>query len=137
MTKERLKAYAAIKAEQAQIRGLLEEVESRLYSAKVQQLTGMPAAASTGGGSAQERLADSTMQLRDRYRAKLAELDAEQLAIEDAIEGLRSAKMRQLLRCKYIEGMTWEQVCVAISYSWAQTHRLHSQALQQLRLLGE
>jgi len=137
MTKERLKAYAAIKAEREQIRGLLGEVESRLYSAKVQQLTGMPSAASPGGGSAQERLADSTMQLRDRYRAKLAELDAEQLVIEDAIEGLRSARMRQLMRCKYIEGMTWEEVCVAISYGWTQTHRLHAKALQQIRLPGE
>ena len=133
MTKEQLRQYAAIKAERKQLEALLEEIESPLYSAKIQQLTGMPhAPSSTGSGSAQERLADRTMELRALYTEKIAELRAQQLAIEAAMDGLPS-KMRQLLRYRYIEGLTWEEVCVRMSYGWRQTHRLHSEALEQLK----
>lgn len=134
MTKERLKKYQAIKAECKQLKTLLEEIESRLYDPKAQQLTGMPhAPSSTGSGSAQERTADKTMALRDHYKAKIAELEAEQLRIEEAIDSFDDPKTRQLFRCKYIEGMTWEEVCVTIGYAWRQTHRRHSEALQLLK----
>ena len=52
--------------------------------------------------------------------------------IEKAIEGLNPTT-RMLLRYRYIEGLTWEEVCVRLSYSWRQTHRLHARALDQLR----
>lgn len=133
MTKEQLKRYTAIKTECKQLKALLEEIEGRLYDPKAQQLTGMPhAPSSTGGGSAQERMADRTMELRAYYTEKIAELEAEQLRIENAINSL-DPMARMLLRCKYIDGMTWEAVCCAIGYSWRQTHRLHSEALQQLK----
>lgn len=133
MTKDQLRNYLAIKAERKQLEALLEEIESPLYSAKIQQLTGMPhAPSSTGSGSAQERLADRTMELRAMYTEKIAELTDQQLAIEAAIDDLQP-RMRQLLRCRYIEGLTWEEVCVRMSYSWRQTHRLHAEALEQLK----
>ena len=90
----------------------MEEIESPLYSAKVQRLTGMPFSPGSGESeSTQERLADRTMELRAKYADKIAELTERQLAIEQAIDALPST-MRQLLRARYIEGLTWEEVCV-------------------------
>lgn len=131
MTKERLKRYRHIKEETRQIKDLLEELEARVYGLQSQELSDLPRAHTAKSGSAQERAADSSMQLRERYRAKLEELAEEQLAIEEAIEALEPTQ-RQMLRYKYIEGMTWEEVCVAMNYSWRQVHRLHAKALKQL-----
>ena len=72
------------------------------------------------------------MELQDRYKAKLAELAAEQLAIEQAIEPLDTV-YRMLLRYRYIDGLKWDDVCDKMNYSWRQTHYLHGRALQQLR----
>lgn len=133
MTKEQLRNYLAIKAERKQLEALLEEIEGPLYSPRAQQLTGMPHAPSpAGSGSAQERMADRTMELRAYYAEKIANLTAEQLRIERAIDSL-CPRMRQLLRHRYIEGLTWEAVCVAMNYSWKQTHRIHSEALELLK----
>ena len=130
MTKERLRNYLDLKREQAQLQQQLETIEAALYSPKTQRLTGMPSAPSHG--NAVENMADKHLELQDRYRAKLAELAAEQLAIEQAIETLEPTD-RMLLRYRYIEGLPWEEVCVRMSYSWRQTHRLHSKALEALR----
>jgi len=130
MTKDRLRNYLDLKREQAQIQQQLESIEAALYFPKVQRLTGMPTAPSPG--NAMEDMAAKHLELRDRYQAKLDELAAEQLAIETAIDTL-SATTRMLLRYRYIEGLTWEEVCVKMSYSWRQTHRLHAKALDTLR----
>jgi hypothetical protein len=41
-----------------------------------------------------------------------------------------------LIRLYYIDGLTWEKVCVDINYSWRQTHRLHSEALKKIKIQG-
>lgn len=136
MTKERLRKYQEIKRERVQLQQRLEEVETALYSPKSQQPTGMPSSGSKPEGSALENLSNYHMELQERYRAKLEELAAEQLAIEEAIEPL-DATYRMLLRYRYIDGLKWEEVCLKMNYSWRQTHYLHGRALQQLRDLTE
>lgn len=132
MNKERLRNYQAIKRELEQLRMQLEELEATMYSPKAQQLTGMPFSGSTRMGSALESMTVKHMELVERYRVKVAELTAEQLEIETAIESL-DGTARTLMRFRYIEGLTWEEVCVKMSYSWRQTHRLHRKALEMLR----
>lgn len=136
MTKERLRNYQNIKRERAQLEEKLAQIEAALYSPKIPQLTSTPPSGSPTG-SAMENLADKHMELQRRYEANLVELAAEQLEIERAIETL-DPTARMLLRYRYIDGLTWEEVCVRLCYSWRQTHRLHSQALEQLkRMEGE
>ena len=132
MNKEELRMYIPLKREVTQLREQLEELESRIYSPRVPVLTGMPSAPRFGGGSAQEINATKTMELRELYQAKLKEIDGRLYDIETAIAGL-TPTFRALLRYKYIEGLTWEEVCVKMDYSWRQIHRLHSQALQELK----
>lgn len=131
MTKRRLQNYQAIKRELAQIQQQIEEVEAKIYAPSASKLSAEP----RGGGGISDptgRGAVKHKELLDLYQAKLDELTAEQLAIEKAIDAL-DGTARTLMRYKYIDGHTWEEVCLLINYSWAQTHRLHARALEQLR----
>lgn len=53
-------------------------------------------------------------------------------AIENAIEKVDDDRMRILMRSRYIQGKTWEQICVQLNYSWRQIHYLHSKALKKI-----
>lgn len=134
MTKERLRHYRDIKKESEQLRQSLEEIETVLFYPKTQRLTGMPSNPSEE--NYMEDLAIRHIGLQALYKDKLAELEAEQIAIEKAIDAL-DPMARMLLRYRYISGLSWEEVCVKMNYSWRQTHRLHGEALNKLRELEE
>lgn len=65
----------------------------------------------------------------ERQREKLLDAMTE---VERLIERLDDPKARELMRCRYLDGMDWEDVCEAINYSWSQTHRIHGKALNDL-----
>ena len=134
MTKERLRTYRDLRRELRQIERKVEAIEASLYSPKIPRLTGMPAA--PGGGNAKEDMVAEHLELLDHYKAKKAELAAEQLAIEKAIDSL-PYRERTMLRLYYIDGLTWEDVCVQMSYSWKWVHQIHSDALQKLKKFEE
>lgn len=130
MTKERLRAYQAIKEELQQLEDRLLEIEAVLYSPKNQRLTGMPSAPSKG--NAMEDMAARHVELQDLYKTKMDELAQEALAIEVAIETL-DPTARLLFRYRYIDGLKWEEVCVRMNYSWQNVHKIHKRALEALR----
>ena len=135
MTKEELQNYRALDRERRQVKDKLEEIETELYSLPAQQLTGMPAAQPKPGSKLEAAVAKNTENLealRVYYTQLLERLEAEQLAIEKAIEHLQP-KARTLLRYRYIECKKWEEICVLMSYSWRQVHRLHAAALIELQ----
>ena len=123
--KIRLLSYLDIKAERQQIQ---REID-RLADPKGTNWDGMPRG--SGGGDVMAGIVDKRDALRKKYEAKLSDLIAAQTEIEELIDGLEP-KARRLMRCRYIEGLPWEKVCIAINYAWAQTHRLHSDILDQL-----
>lgn len=130
MTKEQLRKYQAIKRERQQLERMLQELELEMSAPGSPRLDGMPRNPSQGGNSLANMVARH-MELQERYRAKLQELTEAQLAIEQAIATLEPTE-RALMRYYYIEGLTWEEVCVCINYSWRQTHRIHAKALRQI-----
>ena len=130
MNKDRLRSYQAIKKEQEQLKHQLEKIEAAIYYPKIQRMTGMPFAKTEGNH--QEDMAIYHIELQTRYKAKIEEIVAERLAIEEAIEPL-TPTMRMLIRFRYIDGLKWEEVCCKMNYSWRQTHRLHAETLKRLR----
>lgn len=135
MTKDQLRAYTQIKREKEQIERLIEELETLMTSPKIQRLDGMPHAPSKGENP-MDALVIRHMDLLALYKAKLKELTEAQLQVEQAIESLDPLE-RSLMRLRYIDGRKWEEVAVAINYSWQQTHRLHAKALEKLRAVEE
>lgn len=111
MTKEQLRNYRNIKDEYSQIEKRLRSLESRPKSDE-----------------------DILRPLREFYSEKLEALATVQLEIERAIETLDYTE-RKLVRLRYIDGLEWHQVCVAINYSWQQTHRIHARILKAIERL--
>ena len=108
MTKEQLRKYIPLIKEKAQIEQRLQRLER-----------------------SPDTEAELLEPLRAFYKEKLAELVALQLDIEHAIETLEPIE-RELVRLRYIDGKDWYQICMAINYEWAQTHRIHARALRKL-----
>lgn len=131
MTKEELKSYKALKREQEQIEEKLWELEATIGDPKTAKMDGMPHG-SPSGGSGLENVVARYIELKERYEAKRAEILAKQLAIETAIESLDPDE-RRMMRYRYIDGMKWEEVCVAMPYSWNQAHLIHRRVLAKLR----
>jgi RinA family phage transcriptional activator len=133
MTKHELKhqlhSYRDLLAEYSQIKDELDKVEAFMESPRGSNLDGMPR--SPGGGDPILNVVSHHIALQQRYKMQLVKLAAAQAAIENMIDGLEPGE-RRLMRCRYIDGMTWEEVCVAIGYSWRQTHNIHSRILDKL-----
>ena len=133
MTKDELKkqlhSYRALKAEYDHIAVELEKVESVMASPKGTNWDGMPR--SPGAGDPILGMVSQHLALQERYRFQLVKLAAAQALIEDMIESLEPAE-RKLMRCRYIDGLTWEEVCVAVGYSWRQTHNIHGRILDKI-----
>jgi DNA-directed RNA polymerase specialized sigma24 family protein len=135
MTKEELQNYRSLERERRHVKAKLEETETALYSPRAQQLTGMPSAPPKPGSTLEAAVARHTEDLealRVYYQELLNRLAAEQLAIEKAIDSLDTTA-RDLMRHRYIDGRKWEEICVLMSYSWRQVHRIHADALTNLR----
>lgn len=127
--KRRLHRYRDLEAERVQLAQELKRVEDVMTAPRGPNLDGMPR--SPGAGDPVLGVVSQHLALEERYRRQLEKLARAQTAIEDLIEGLEPMT-RRLMRHRYIEGLPWEEVCVAIGYSWRQTHNLHAKALDAL-----
>lgn len=127
--KARLGEYIHLEKERLQILDELTKLEARRTAPGTSKWDAMPR--SGGGGDAMASGLIQSEGLAERYRRKVADMEAVQARIEDMIESLDSTE-RKLLRHRYIEGLAWEKVCVEMNYSWRQTHNIHSLALDKL-----
>jgi RNA polymerase sigma factor (sigma-70 family) len=127
MTKERLRAYRDIKLERDRLEAMVAALE---YGPGGLRMDGMPRSGKISDPTGSQAI-DHT-QVMDLYRQKVAELGAALIEIEQAIECLEPRE-RTLVRLYYMEGLTWEEVCVEMSYSWRQIHRIHARVLGQLK----
>ena len=114
------------------LRNLEEQLDAvRESKASVQGLTysDMPK------GTHQSDLSDYMVKV-DNLLAKIEKAKIEclnaKLDIENKIADMEDGLECDVLRNYYLKGMKWEEVCVAIGYSWRQTHRIHSKALRNL-----
>ena len=127
--KRRLHGYIDRKHELQQLEQRLAQLEVTMTAPRSQAMDGMPHG--SGGGDVMASLVAELVGLQDKYKAKMQQLLAAQAEVEDLIDGLEPVE-RQVMRCRYIDGLPWESVCVELSYSWRQTHRYHSRALKKL-----
>lgn len=131
MIEETLRKYRAIKKELEQLEEWLEEIEAEMFYPKPQRLTGMPSAPTKDNDGALVNLTTRHMELQRAYMTKLAELQQAILDAEDAIETLNPID-RRILRYKYFEGLTFEQIAEIMHYSRQGITKRHRQALDRL-----
>lgn len=127
MTKAQLRAYRDIKLEKDRLEAMVAKLE---YGLGALRMDGMPRSGKVSDPTGSQAIEHT--ELRDLYRQKAAELDQALLDVERAIEALEPRE-RTLIRLYYCDGLTWEEVCVAMCYSWRHVHNIHKKALAQLR----
>lgn len=127
--KDRLHQYTQLQREKHQIQEELARISLETASVSSPNMDGMPRG--SGISKPTEAGAFARINIMERYQAQLDKLAEEQLALEKLIEKLDPVE-RRLLRYRYLDGLTWESVCVAMNYSWRQTHNIHARALDKL-----
>lgn len=112
------------------------EAEIQRWRSRAEKMTAGYGGTPSGGGDGRSlentmaHIDDLTRQLSDQ-RDRLVTLRRN---IGTAIDSVPDARLRELLRLRYIEGLTFEQIAVRMSYSYKQTCRLHGMALEKMSL---
>lgn len=135
MEKDDFKNYRALLLEVQQLREQVRILEASLYSPKGQRFTSTPRVPS-GERSTMDGAVERHIRLESHYRESLAEKEAKQLVIEQAIESLADPAERLVMRERYINGKGWPAVVrklQEIGYSERSVYRLHGYALAKLK----
>ena len=130
MTKYELRRYRYICQEAEQIREQIENIRALMTAPKSQVITGMP----RGGGGNGDKIGEAISRidkLERRYAKKINELLEERKHIENVIEQLDNIE-RLLIRYKYFDGKTWDEVADKIDQTIHNTYAIHRKILQKI-----
>lgn len=128
--KKSLKLYRKIKMERDHLQKKIIEIRQTADGLKSTRWNSMP-----GSGEVSDPVFVAVQkydELIGKYQKAEANAAKALFIVESMISGLKDPTERNLMRYKYIDGLTWEEVCVAIHYGWSRTHELHSSILDQL-----
>lgn len=130
MTKERLNRYIWLNVEIENQTERIERMDTELSSPAVSRLDRMPHSSQIG--TKLEVKIARKMELEELRKKNIKKANREAVAIEKAIQMLLLPRDRELMRFKYLEGMTWEETSekLGISRQWAVT--LHERILKEL-----
>ena len=132
MTKEELKSYIENKREIEIIKDKLMYLEEKKTSIKSMIINDMPKVTNIENDMIGNLLADIE-DLINIYKEKELNLIKQQIKIEKAISNLEDPTDRNIVRLKYIDGHTWERICVILNYSWNGIHKKHRKILEKIR----
>lgn len=135
MEKSDFRNYRALLLEVQQLKDQLQILESSLFSPKGQRFTSTPRVPS-GDRSTMDGAVERHIKLVECYREQLADKEAQQLAIEQAIDSLQDTAERLVMRERYINGRGWTAISFIlqkIGYSERSVYRLHGYALAKLK----
>lgn len=129
--KEYLNSYKNLCNKLKSLEDQLQSLRETEESAKIPSISDMPKAHN------QTDLSDVMVRIEEVY-TKIVRLRAEcikrKLEIEDKIADMPDGIEADILRKRYLEFKSWEEICVELNYSWRQTHRLHSNALSNFKM---
>lgn len=129
MDKTQLRKYRAIRKEIQQLEDRLLEVETEAQRMS-RSLKHDPVSCSGPTDKLGDQVA-KMVEIQDAINDKIIEAYKEAQSIETVISQLEPIE-RTLMRARYIEGKSWEEVCVELNYSWRQTHYIHSNSLKKM-----
>ena len=135
MDKTDLKDYRILVVEVQQLREQLASLESSLYSPKGQRFTSTPRVPS-GDRSTMDGAVARHIKVEELYREALAEKEAQQLAVERAIQSLGDTSERVVMRERYIKGRGWSTIIREMAKHGIcerDVYRLHGRALLRLK----
>ncbi|WP_434310180.1 hypothetical protein [Hominifimenecus sp. rT4P-3] len=128
--KEFLKSYQKAKRDVARLERQLEELRLNKISPSVIN-DGMPHRTDIGDLSNYAAQVDKIE--REIIAARYERISTYQ-RVQRCIEAVEDEREKDLLTHRYLKGENWERVAVSLGYSWKQTHRIHSRALENLKM---
>lgn len=134
MLKCDLQNYRALVREIAQLKEQLTDLETALYSPKVQQYTRTPV--QSGRVCDMSDAVARHIELEELYHARVAARLAQQRTIELALDSLEDPAERFVMRARYIEGRSWKYIIAELAchgYSEREVYRRHGFALLKLK----
>ena len=129
-----LSQYKALEKEIIENENRYAALRARLTSPSLPVLSDMPKGS---GRVIHDSMAENICELdelEEIVREQNSGLIEMQKEIHKAINSLKDSSHRRIMTKRYIDGLSWEEVCVSVNYSWKHTHRLHSQALSMVEL---
>ena len=69
------------------------------------------------------------IQLEEEINADIERMLNLKKIIRDSINQVEDANEKLLLRCRYLNFMTWDEICFEMKYSIRTVHRIHQAAL--------
>lgn len=129
-----LRRHRCLVLETRQLRTRLQVLEGSIYSPKGQRFTSTPHATSRTGSTMDEVVARH-IELEEFYRLRVAEGEAQELRVAQAISALEEPAERFILTARYIEGRSWAYICRSLAadgYSERTVYRLHGFALRHV-----
>lgn len=130
MNSEKLRRVREAYKERNQLKEKIIEFESARTSPRG-TVYGVERVQTSPRGDIQPDAIATLDKLLAEYNAKLIECTELIYEFEKALECL-GARERRLFRKYFIDGMTWEQVCVDMNISWTNLHRVRRKALEKL-----
>lgn len=94
------------------------------------RLDGMPRGNMESGLDRTVAMIDQAERRLDRAREKALRI---LLGIEDILETVEDFEEATLLRKRYIDGLTWQQIAIEMHWSESSVRRMHGRALEELR----
>ena len=132
--KKYLRSYLNLKAREAELEEEIEELRSR-YAGHAIIYSDMPK------GTADKDLSDYAAEvdeLERRLRIMQQEAIRIYLQISDAIEKVEKITERQVLRIRYLQGITdWDVIGDKMGYSRTHAARIHGSALLHFKVPGK
>ena len=124
-----LKSYRWIEAEIMDDEERLARLDARLYSPGAVKISDMPRG---GQPITMESLVAEKIELQDRINEK----NARRRAILESIERMPGERDRRILKLRFVDGMTHEEVAERINYSVMQARRYCDTALERFNMLN-
>ena len=118
----------------AEMEELRLEHEIERWRSRAEKMTAGYSKAPAGGGDGRsmERTLERLGELAGELTAQRDKLIRLRREVGAAIDTVPDARLRELLRLRYIEGLSFERIAVSMDYSWRQVIRLHGVALNEV-----
>ena len=111
-----------------QLRDIIAELESLRISPRAAAYDGIRVNTSLKGDVQPENIAECDKRLKE-YNKTLKAILARMAELENLIKPLRE-EQRQVIRAYFIQGKTWEQICVDLNLSHRQVMYIRKAALE-------
>ena len=132
--KEYLQQYRQIDGEITSINEDILRLRELATQTTSGNMTGMPSGTSDKTEASYAAIVEKIIDMEKERNKMIADLLCLKLKIERAISSVDKALYRTILRDKYINGLTLEQIAVNMNYCWRHIATMHGRALQAVKI---